>query len=48
MCRRKEFEELIFDTYNVRAYYPFEEDYGAGVFRHESEKWFALVTNISK
>ncbi len=23
---RKEFEELVFDTYNVRADYPFEDE----------------------
>ena len=44
---RKEFEELVFDTYNVRADYPFEEDFVTGVFRHENGKWFALAMNIS-
>ena len=44
---RKEFEELVFDTYNVIADYPFEEDFTTGVFRHESGKWFALAMNIS-
>ena len=44
---RKEFEELVFDRYNVRADYPFEEDFKTGVFRHESGKWFALAMNIS-
>ena len=44
---RKEFEALVFDTYNVRADYPFEEDFNTGVFRHESGKWFALAMNIS-
>ena len=43
---RKEFEELVFDTYNVRVDYPFEEDFETGVFRHESGKWFALAMNI--
>ena len=43
---RKEFEELVFDMYNVRADYPFEEDFETGVFRHESGKWFALAMNI--
>ena len=28
---RKEFEELVFDTYNVRADYPFEDDFETGV-----------------
>ena len=45
---RKEFEELVFDTYNVRADYPFEDDLVTGVFRHESGKWFALAMNISE
>ena len=45
---RKEFEALVFDTYNVRADYPFEEDFKTGVFRHESGKWFALAMNISE
>ena len=45
---RKEFEELVFDTYNVRAYYPFEDDFVTGVFRHESGKWFALAMNIGE
>ena len=45
---RKEFEELVFDTYNVRADYPFEEDFETGVFRHENGKWFALAMNIGE
>ena len=45
---RKEFEELVFDTYNVRADYPFEDDFVTGVFRHESGKWFALAMNIGE
>ena len=40
---RKEFEELVIDTYDVRADYPFEEDFETGVFRHENGKWFALA-----
>ena len=48
ICHRKEFEELVFDVYNIRADYPFEDDLVTGVSRHESEKWFALATNISK
>ena len=43
---RKEFEKLVFDTFGVRADYPFEDDFITGVFRHESGKWFALVMNI--
>ena len=45
---REEFEALVFDTYNVRADYPFEEDFVTGVFRHESGKWFAIVMEISE
>ena len=45
---RKEFEELVFDTYNVRADYPFEDDFVTGVFRHENGKWFALAMNIGE
>ena len=45
---RKEFEALVFDAYNVRADYPFEEDFETGVFRHtDTGKWFALAMNIS-
>lgn len=44
---RKEFEELVFNRYKVRADYPFEEDFKTGVFRHKSGKWFALAMNIS-
>ena len=44
---RKEFEVLVLDTYNVKADYPFDEDFKTGVFRHESGKWFALAMNIS-
>ena len=44
---RSEFEALVFDCYNVKADYPFEEDFETGVFRHEdNKKWFALVMNI--
>lgn len=43
---RKEFEELVLDTYNVVADYPFEEDFETGVFRHESGKWFGIAMNI--
>ena len=45
---RKEFEVLVLDTYNVKADYPFEEDFETGVFRHESGKWFALAMKISE
>ena len=45
---REEFEVLVLDTYNVKADYPFEEDFETGVFRHESGKWFALAMKISE
>lgn len=45
---REEFEALVFDTYGVRADYPFEEDFETGVFRHESGKWFALAMHIGE
>ena len=45
---REEFETLVFDTYGVRADYPFEEDFETGVFRHkDSGKWFGLAMRIS-
>ena len=44
---RNEFEALVMDSYNVKADYPFEEDFETGVFRHEdSGKWFAIAMNI--
>lgn len=44
---REEFEALVLDMYNVKADYPFEEDFETGVFRHEeSGKWFAIAMNI--
>ena len=42
---RAELEALIYESYGVRADYPFEEDFETGVFRHESGKWFALAMN---
>lgn len=45
---RSEFEKFVFDTYGVRADYPFEDDFVTGVFRHGSGKWFALAMNISE
>ena len=44
---RKEFEALVFDAYNVRVDYPFEEDFETGVFWHENGKWFAIAMKIS-
>ena len=46
---RKEFEELVLDSYGTRADYPFEDDRVTGVFRHESSsKWFAIAMNIER
>ena len=45
---REEFEAVVLDTYNVRADYPFEEDFETGVFRHESGKWFAIAMKVSE
>ena len=46
---RGEFENLVFDTYGIRADYPFEEDFETGVFRHTGTgKWFALAMKISE
>jgi len=45
---RGDFEALVFDAYNIRADYPFDEDLVTGVFRHTgSGKWFAIAMNIS-
>ena len=44
---RKEFEAIVLDRYNIKADYPFEEDYETGVFRHsDSRKWFAIAMNV--
>lgn len=45
---RKEFENIVFDTYNVRADYPFEDDLVTGVFRHGDGKWFAIAMRIDE
>lgn len=46
---REEFEKLVFDTYDIKADYPFDEDFETGVFRHpSSQKWFALAMKIHK
>ena len=45
---RVEFEAFVLDNYNVKADYPFEEDFETGVFRHESGKWFAIAMNIPR
>ena len=50
MCgmTREEFEELVFDTYSVRADYPFDDDLETGVFRHTGPgQWFALAMRIT-
>jgi len=44
---RKEFEALVYDRYNTKPDYPFEDDLVTGVFRHESGKWFALAMTVS-
>lgn len=46
--KRSEFEALVWDFYNIKADYPFEEDFETGVFRHEgSGKWFAIAMHIA-
>ena len=46
---RGEFEAMVLDAYNVRADYPFEEDFETGVFRHtDSGKWFGIAMHISE
>ena len=46
---RREFEELVLDTYAVKADYPFDEDFETGVFRHTGTgKWFAIAMNVGK
>ena len=46
---RKEFERLVIDTYNIKADYPFNEDFETGIFRHVSnQKWFAIAMKIPK
>jgi predicted DNA-binding protein (MmcQ/YjbR family) len=44
---REEFEAVVSEQYNIRADYPFEDDFETGVFRHESGKWFTLAMRIS-
>lgn len=44
---REKFEAVVLEQYNIRADYPFEDDFETGVFRHESGKWFALAMRIS-
>lgn len=46
---RKEFEKLVLDTYDIKADYPFNEDFETGIFRHvSSQKWFAIAMKIPK
>ena len=46
---RLEFEKLVFDTYDIKADYPFDEDFETGIFRHpSSRKWFAIAMKIPK
>lgn len=45
---RKQLETFIYEKYNVRADYPFEDDFETGVFRHgDTGRWFALAMHIS-
>ena len=44
---RKEFENLVYESFGILADYPFEDDLVTGVFRHTGTgKWFALAMNI--
>ena len=44
---RKEFEELVFDSYGIKGDYPFDKDLETAVFRHQdNKKWFALAMRI--
>ena len=44
---RKEFEEMIFDSYGIKGDYPFDKDLETAVFRHQdNKKWFALAMRI--
>lgn len=44
---RKDFEDLVFEKYKVRADYPFEDDNVSGVFRQtDNGKWFAIAMNV--
>ena len=46
---RRNFEKLVLDTYNIKADYPFSEDFETGIFRHvSSKKWFAIAMKIPK
>ena len=45
---REEFEALVYDVYNVKADYPFEDDFETGVFRHDSGKWFSIAMKVSE
>ena len=43
------FEEHVYESYGVKADYPFEDDLISGVFRHsDSGKWFAIAMNVPK
>ena len=44
---RKEFEEMVFDSYGIKGDYPFDKDLETAVFRHQdNKKWFALAMRI--
>ena len=46
---RQGLETLIYDTYGVRAEYPFARNPETAVFRHAlGRKWFAVIMKIPK
>ena len=46
---RKEFEDIVLNTYGVSADHPFESSPEVAVFRHASnKKWFAIIMTIPK
>ena len=46
---RAEFEKLVLDAYDIKADYPFDEDFETGIFRHRgNKKWFAIAMKIPK
>ena len=46
---RGELEALIFDSYAIKADYPFEGDFETGVFRHaDTGRWFGIAMRIPR
>lgn len=46
---RQELKKYIFDTYSVKAEYPWSKYPTFAVFRHEeNRKWFAVIMTIDK